>query len=174
MRVRKVYLMIRWFVSNPPCFLLRCFFLLPKLFQGCLKVRTPFAQVLPWLAPSLVLSSTFLCKFGMPPSGFAPTWDKKSWKHQQLRSFATCLRKLQGFQTQIFQNLWWFFLAKSMEISRERCGGLNPGFYIAQAESHFILGLFQGSKQEPSIQRGWMGIANLMHLVVKILFVILS
>ena len=45
-------------------------------------------------------------QFGMPPSGFnnflvfAPTWDKNSGKHQQLVSFATCLRKLQGFQTQ--------------------------------------------------------------------------
>lgn len=140
-----------------------------NIFRFSSNVRKPFAQVLPWLAPSLVLSSTFLCNLGCPlvvSTNFVFA--------QQLLSFATCLRKLQGFQTQFFQNLWWFFLAKSMENSPERCGGLNPGFYIAQAESHFILGLFQASKQEQSIQRGWMGIANLMHLVVKILFVILS
>lgn len=60
---------IWWFAGlflTPIVFCCDVFFLLPKLFQGCLKVRTPFAQVLPWLAPSLVLSSTFLCNLGCP------------------------------------------------------------------------------------------------------------
>ena len=178
-RVWKVYLMIRWFVSNPILFAM--FFKCCQRFLSESLVKKLHLDFPPTFAKHLLRFChgwrrlwfwaqhffgaadrtdgraylVFLAwwwkntwssyEFQRSPFklGFPLVVSKKFWfspllgkkdvlgRNHQLVSCATCLRKLPGFRTQL-KNLWWFWEPKNENPLR--CGGLNPGFYIPQAE----------------------------------------